>query len=216
MRYIPKRRFPARYRRAAGKKSRLRRIVPILAFVVALWEAVSELGLSSVSQELTEEAARGYLRSSINRAVDEELGNGESSFVSVAREAGGQVSAVSADTGALNRLRAGVLSRLAKDLNGKAAAYVPIGSLTDVGVLNGRGPKVPVKLKLEGSADISFQTEFVSAGVNQSCHRITMTVRAQAYSQSKRFAAQVEEETVTVLAETVVVGQVPQVALTGG
>ena len=42
-----------------------------------------------------------------------------------------------------------------------------------------------------------------------------MAVTARAYSQSQRFEALVEEHTETVLAETVVVGEVPNVALTG-
>lgn len=217
MRYIVKRRFPVRYRRSAGKKRGFRRwLIPVLAGGLFLWLALSEIGLSSVSQELTEEAARSYLISSMDRAVKEELGDGESSFVQIARTGDGRVSDLSADAGKLNGLKSGVLSRLKKDLNGSVSAYVPIGSLTGVGVLNGRGPMVPVKLKLEGSANVSFQSEFDSAGVNQSVHRITMTVSARAYSQSKRFEARVEEETTAVLAETVLVGQVPQVALTAG
>ncbi len=217
MRYIPRRWLPARYRRSAGKKRRLRRwLIPALACGMACWLAISELGLSSLSKELTEEAARGYLLASVNQAVDEELKEGENSFVSVSRAGDGQISAVSANAGELNRLKAGVIFRLSQSLNGKAAAYVPIGSLTDVAVLNGRGPKVPVKLKLESSANVAFHTEFQSAGVNQTCHRITMTVKVRACSQSRRFAVQVEETTATVLAETVVVGQVPGVALTAG
>ncbi len=214
MKYIWRRLFPARYRRTAGRKGKKRRIVLAAAAVLTLWGTVSEAGLSSVSQELTEEAARNYVLSAINRAVDEELQNGEGSFVSVTRSEGGSVSSVSANAARLNSLRAGALARLAKSLNGKVTAAVPVGSLTNVGVLNGRGPKVPLKLNLEGSADISFQTEFVSAGINQSCHRIVMTVKVKAYSQSERFETQVEEETATVLAETVVVGDVPDVALT--
>lgn len=180
-----------------------------------LWETVSEAGLSAVSQELTEEAARNYLLSTINQAVNEELQEDAGSFVSVSQSGNGEVSSVSANAARLNNLKTGVLSRLSKALNGKVTAYVPVGSLTNVGILNGRGPKVPIKLNLESSADVSFQTEFDSAGVNQSCHRITMTVKARAYSQSQRFETRVEEQTVTVLAETVVVGAVPDVALAG-
>ena len=72
---------------------------------------------------------------------------------------------------------------------------------------------MPLTLGMEGSADLSFQTEFVSAGINQSCHRVTMVVKAQGFSQSSRFETQVEVETSTVLAETVLVGAVPEGAV---
>lgn len=216
MRYIRKRRFPARYRTAkSGKKKPGKRLAFLATALLLLWEAVCEAGLSSVSKELTEEAARGYLLSCINSAVEEELADGGNSFVSVSRLESGEISLVSANTASLNSLKAGVLSRLSKSLNGKVTASVPVGSLTGVGVLNGRGPKAPVRLNLESSADVAFQTDFYSAGINQSCHRITMTVTVRAYSQSKRFETKIEESTSTVLAETVVMGDVPEIAVTG-
>lgn len=182
---------------------------------VLLWIALSEAGLSAVSPDFIEEATRNYLLASINQAVNEELLERDVSFVAVSPSGNGGVSSVTANAGELNSLKTGVLSRLSKSLNGKVSAYIPVGSLTNVGILNGRGPKVPIKLKLEGSADISFQTEFGSAGINQSLHRITMTVSARAYSQSRRFETEVEERTATVLSETVVVGTVPEVTVVG-
>lgn len=210
MRYIPKRHFMTRYRKPPGKGRRFRRVILCGAVLFAVWAGLAEAGLSSVSQELTLEAARGYVLASVNRAIEEELAEQETDLVTVERTGDGQVSSVSANAETLNALRSGILTRLEKLLNGKATAYVPIGSFTGVGVLNGRGPQVPIKLKLEGAADISFQTEFDSAGINQSCHRITMIVKTRAYSQSQRFSAQVEEESATVLAETVVVGKTPE------
>lgn len=212
MRYIA-RRFLPRYRRRVGPKKRRRRLLAAFLALSCVCALCSEWGLLSVSEELTQEAARGYVLSEISQAVNQELKDGESSFIQVEKSQPGQVSVVSADAARLNALKSGLLKRLRKKLNGKAAAFVPIGSLMNVGLLNGRGFQVPVKLKLEGSADVSFHTEFVSAGINQSCHRVTMTVRARVYSQSKRFETLVEEESSTVLSEIVVVGKVPEIAL---
>jgi len=215
VRYIWNRYFPARYRSPAGRRKLVKKLLIAVLLLLFSGETVAEIGLFSVSQELTETAARSYLLSQMSQAVNEELQAEKNVLVAIDRAGSGEISAVSANTTALNALKAGVLSRLEKSLNGTVTAWIPVGSLTEIGVFNGRGPKVPVKLKLETSADISFQTEFRSAGVNQSCHRITMAVTARAYSQSQRFEALVEEHTETVLAETVVVGEVPNVALTG-
>ena len=138
--------------------------------------------------------------------MDAELENGEGSYITVERDKEGQVTGVVADTAGLNRLKAGILERLGRELNGRARVGVPVGSLTPIALLNGRGFPVPVAMQFEGSADLYFETEFLSAGVNQSLYRLTMRVEAQAYSQSRRFSAQVAEASETVLAETVVVG----------
>ena len=212
MLYI-RRKFPRRYKKS---RSRFRSAVTVLAVLALALTGVSELALSAVTPELTQEAARGYMLDCVAQAVEAELETDPAPFVTIERGADGQVSLVSTDPERLNRLRAGVLERLSKTLRGQATVFIPIGSLTGVGLLNGRGFPVPVKLQLEGSAVAEFSTDFVSAGVNQTCHRLTMTVRARAYSQSRRFETSAETETVTVLAETLVVGEVPEfVAETG-
>ncbi len=194
----------------------MKKLALTAAVALLLWGTAAEAGLSSVSVELTEEVARCYLLSAMSSATDsairEELEQQDGGFVLVSRSAGGEVSAISADAAALNRLKTGVLSRLNKALQGKTTLWVPLGSLTDIGVFNGRGPSVPVRIKLDGSANVSFQSELDSAGVNQSRHRVVMTVEAEVFSQSKRFPVRVKEQTSAVLAETVVVGEVPDVA----
>lgn len=206
-RYIPKRRLWPR----PVKWSRTRGLLVILAALILGMTVLSELALSAVTPELTQEAARGYMLDCVAQAVEAELEADPAPFVTVEREAAGEVSLLSADPERLNRLRAGVLDRLSHSLKGQVTVYVPVGSLTGVGLLNGRGFPVPVRLRLEGSAEAEFSTDLLSAGVNQTCHRLTLTVRARAYSQSRRFETSAETESVTVLAETMVVGEVPEI-----
>lgn len=212
MLYIRKlQRFIRRHRQGPAR----RWILGLTALALVGLVGFSESGLAGVSPELTEEAARGYVLEQVARAVEQELAEQTKPFVTVERDGVGQVALVSARPEQLNRLRAGVMERLGEALRGRATVYVPAGSLTGVGLLNGRGFSVPIALRLEGSAEVEFSTDFLSAGVNQTCHRLVMTVRARAFSQSRRFETSVEAQTGTVLAETLVVGQVPEVSVTG-
>lgn len=198
--------------RRTRKKGWGRVLLLLAGALLAGGTAFSEWGLGSVSEELTREAARGYVLSCVNQAVEQALEEPRS-FVTVERDGEGRPLAVHTDAAALNQLRLQVLEALEKTLNGSARVEVPAGSLTGVALLNGRGFPVPLALRLEASADLSFHTQFQSAGINQSCHRVTMEVAVQAFSQSQRFQTQVEVETTTVLAETVLVGAVPEAVL---
>ncbi len=209
MRWKRRRRPPARHKRAFGA-------VGLALLLCALWTLCWERGLAALSPELIEEAARGYVLECLTQAVEEEMAGEESPYIQVERDGKGQITAASANPHALNQLKARVLERLSQSLNGRKEIKVPLGSLTGIRILNGRGFCVPVRMAFEGSANLRFDTEFTTAGVNQSLHRITMTVTAYAYSQSRRFEAKVEESTSTVLAETLVVGPVPSLALAGG
>lgn len=198
-----------RRRHVTKRRKHWKTLLVIAVLLVAGWVAFSEWGLGSISEELTQEAARGYVLARVNEAVEESMGE-EGAFVSVENDETGSPVAVRTDTAALNQLRAQILSRLEETLNGSVTVEVPAGSLTGVALLNGHGFPVPLTMRMESSADLSFETEFVSAGINQSCHRITMTITVQTYSQSKRFETQAQVETSTVLAETVLVGNVPE------
>ena len=212
MRYIGGKILLAR-RIPKKRPSVFRRLLVLGLVLILVWSVFCEAGTRFISRELLEEAMEHYLRCAVNQAVRAELSEREESFAAVSQAADGRITGVTADAGALNDLKSGVLERLEKTVNGRAKASVPIGSLTELGILNGRGPGIPIRLNIHGSADLAFDTEFISAGVNQSCHRVIMTVRVKAYSPSRRFEAAAEIETTTVLAETVVVGTVPGAAL---
>lgn len=201
-----------RYHRGFGRnhgQNKIKRLALAVTAALLCWALVSEAGLSSVSDELITEAVKAEIQSCINTALNEELSKADSEFVTVSRDDSGKVSSVIANTAQLNSLKHGVLSQLEKQLNGNVTARVPLGSLTGVRVLNGRGPCVSIKLKLETSVSVSFNAELISAGVNQSCHKITASVAAESFSQSKRFSVAVSATATAVLAEAVIVGEVP-------
>ena len=201
--------FSRRLRGNRSKNPFIKLLLLFLAAVIcgAIW---SEVALSEVSGELIQEGARGYVLECISQAIDAELAEETGPFIEAQRNPDGQIEIMNADWERLNRVRNGVLNRLASSLRGKATVYVPIGSLTGIGLFNGRGFSVPIVLQMEGSAVAEFSTDLISAGVNQTCHRLVLTVRVNACSQSKRFATEVETESATVLAETVIVGEVPK------
>ena len=201
MRYIGRRRGLTR------RPSAYKRLLALSLTLMVVWGILCETGSRFISQELAEEAIQHYLRSAVNRAVSAELEDRESAFAQVSP------TGIRTDAAALNSLKSGVMERLEKSLNGRAKASVPIGSLTRLRIFAGRGPGVPIRLDIHGSANVVFDTEFTSAGINQSCHRMTMTVRVQAYTGARQFETAAQFETTTVLAETVMVGEVPGAAV---
>lgn len=200
------RRRPSRQRRFS------RGVLAVLAVCTAVL-GFCEKGLGSLSPELTEEVARGYVRECLTQAVEQALTENGGPYIQAERGEDGRITAAFADAEALNALKVSIQERLGKTLNGRSSGRVPLGSLMGIALFNGRGPEIPVRMAFEGCADVGFATEFTTAGVNQSLHRVTLTVEARVYSQSRRFTAYVEEATSTVLAETVLVGPVPEVAL---
>ena len=94
---------------------------------------------------------------------------------------------------------------------------IPIGSLILPELLGGRGFAIPVQVLSIRNSDAAFASDFSQAGINQTLHQLTMQVSVDVAilvlgrSESFTVTSQV------VVAETIIVGQVPDTFFqTGG
>ena len=94
---------------------------------------------------------------------------------------------------------------------------IPMGSLILPEFLSGRGPDIPVNIISIRNSDAAFESYFTEAGINQTLQQLTMDVSVDV---SILVLGRTESLTVTsqvVVAETIIVGQVPDTFLqTGG
>ncbi len=92
---------------------------------------------------------------------------------------------------------------------GDQGISVPIGTLSGIPLFSGSGPSIVLEFTPAGAVQSSFSSEFRSAGINQTLHRITLCLTA-----SVRIILPGEAHTVTVsaeapIAENIIVGDVP-------
>ena len=115
------------------------------------------------------------------------------------------------DLSAVNSIKASFAKRVTSALkNGVIRLSVPIGDIIGHPSTLGRGPRIPVKISGFTSAVTDIESEFISAGVNQTLHRISMTVSVECTLILPRFQTKKLSETITVpLSEIVIVGDVP-------
>ena len=106
--------------------------------------------------------------------VLQKTGADYSSLVEIVRDASGNIVSIQTDAMRINQIKSGINTAVASalaNLDGKELG-VPLGSLTGLALLNGRGPRLNVIISLTGSAQTHFINEFSSAGVNQTRHQI--------------------------------------------
>ena len=88
-----------------------------------------------------------------------------------------------------------------------------MGSLLDSDLLWAKGPAVQVRALWVGTVETSFDSQFVSAGINQTCHRIWLNVHVPIKVLLPGGPLETTVETRILAAETVIVGQVPDTVL---
>ena len=94
---------------------------------------------------------------------------------------------------------------------------IPLGSLFLPEFLAGKGPKLPVKILVIRNSEADFYSEFSEAGINQTLHQLNMEVFLDVTVLVLGSTTEFTISSHMVVAETVIVGDVPETYLqTGG
>lgn len=145
------------------------------------------------------------------RAVDE-MPMDYDSVITLEKDDQGRITALKSDMTAVSAYRAKLLDCLVDEMDElkKRDLSIPIGSLTGVDLLSGRGPGVPVKVLSVGAAKSAFENVFASAGINQTRHQIMLNITVTASILMPGKTTQTDITTQMCVAETVIVGDVPE------
>ena len=158
--------------------------------------------------------ARAVANASIMRAVEEELRENAADYqnlVTIERGPEGEVSAVMRNIVKINQLKARISQRVQESLSlDLISVSIPLGNLIGGDLFSGRGPAIPFRLLPYGSVSVDVGNEFVSAGINQSLHRIVLTVKAGLSIVLPVTSVTATVESGVVVAETIIVGDVPE------
>jgi hypothetical protein len=92
-----------------------------------------------------------------------------------------------------------------------------LGNLFLPELLSGRGPIIPVQIISIRNSDAYFSSKFTQAGINQTLHQLTMSVCVDVAVLILGEAANFTVTSEVVVAETIIVGDVPDTFFqTGG
>lgn len=133
------------------------------------------------------------------------------SLVNIKRSADGNIVSIETDAMQINLLKSKINSAVAKNLSGMSAKElgIPLGSLTGLALLNGRGPKISTVISITGSAQTSFFDTFDDAGINQTRHQLFLKTTATMLIVFPGETVTAAYTYTTLVAETIIVGKVP-------
>ena len=155
----------------------------------------------------------------VNQAVGDTLIQRERAgeIIHVSRGANGNITAIETDTIALSMLQTALSSSIATALRdaGKVTYGIPLGTLTGSAYLTGRGPKVMFSFSFANGVTSDVLSTFEAAGINQTLHRLTLRVTVQVMAIAPGVRETLPLSVDFVLAETIIVGEIPNV-ITGG
>lgn len=173
-------------------------------------------------RDLAETQVKNTTSDLINDAIDKQIEDGNVQYdriVYFEKDLNGRITALKTNMSEVNRLKTDILNLINDEILALDTSDlgVPIGSLILPEFLSGRGPSIPVQILSIRNSDASFASSFSEAGINQTLHQLAMqvsvdvTVLVLGRTNSFTISSQV------VVAETIIVGQVPETFFqTGG
>lgn len=157
----------------------------------------------------------------INDAIDKQIETGNIQYdriVYFEKDLNGRITALKTNMSEVNRLKTDTLNIINDEILALDThdLGIPVGSLIFPEFLSGKGPHIPVHIITIRNSDANFSSNFTEAGINQTLQQLTMNVSVDA---SILVLGQIAEFTISsqvVVAETVIVGQVPETLLQSG
>ena len=206
-------------------RRRIFRFVRLLLFLLALSIILFILFRSryrDIIRQLAETQVKNTTSDLTNDAIAKQIADGIIQYdriVFFEKDLDGRITALKTNMSEVNRLKTDILNIINDEILALDTSDIgiPLGSIFLPELLSGKGPVIPVHILSIRNSDATFSSNFVQAGINQTLHQLIMLVSVDVailvLGQTGSFTITSE----VVIAETVIVGDVPNTFLqTGG
>ena len=198
------------------------RLFMVFLAAVALLFLMFRSRYRDIIQELAETQVKNTTSDLTNDAIAKQIAEGVIQYdriVYFEKDLDGRITALKTNMSEINRLKTDILNIINDEILALDTSNIgiPLGSLFLPEFLSGRGPAIPVHILSIRNSDATFASNFSQAGINQTLHQLTMVVSVDVailvLGQTSNFTVNSE----VVVAQTVIVGDVPNMFLnTGG
>ncbi len=180
-----------------------------------------DAGVRPLAEEIACTKAKNAVTAVLNDAVDRTLAAQPVAYrdiIQLQTDQAGQITALTTDTAKMNTLRTAILEYVVEQVSSldSTSLSIPLGDLTGFTSASDRGPRLPVRVLSVASAEASFRNQFQAAGVNQTLHQVMLEVAVDVKLLIPGGTVETRASAQVCVAETVIVGQVPDAYLQMG
>jgi len=153
----------------------------------------------------------------VNRAIINEYSKqfNYDEIIRVDKDSEGNIVMLKADTLKMNKIACDVALESQKELMklGEIGIKIPIGYITRNNLLSYYGPRITIKMQPIGLVETKYSSEFESAGINQTRHKIYVKVKTTVRVIIPLKSNDIEVANEIPIAETIIVGKTPNTAI---
>ena len=175
-----------------------------------------------VIEDLAQTSVMNTTSDLTNDAIAKQIAAGNIAYdriVYFEKDLDGRITALKTNMSEVNRLKTDILNIINDEILALDTSDIgiPLGSLFLPELFSGKGPAIPVHILSIRNSDANFVSSFSQAGINQTLHRLNMEVSIDVALLVLGDTSSFTVTSEVVVAETVIVGDVPETFLqTGG
>ena len=199
--------------RRRGGRWKLAAAALLAVLLAAVLTAMAQL--RPIMDSMATARVSNVIHKAVAEAVSETIATGRYDYTDLIRlekDDGGKITALTSNMIQFNQLQIDVSENVMKKVGSVSSSElsIPVGSLTGVALLAGRGPDVHIKVLSVGSPTAEFENRFTDAGINQTKHQILLNVDVNVQMLMPGYTSTITVSSTLSVAETVIVGSVPE------
>ena len=200
---------------------RVFRILAIILLLTFLLLCIFRYKFSDAIISLAQTQVVNATSDLINDAIDKQIESGNIRYdrmVYFEKDLDGRITALKTNMSEVNRLKTDILNLINDEIMDMDSSDlgIPLGSLVLPELFSGKGPGIPIQVLSIRNSDASFASHFTEAGINQTLQQLTMDVIVDISVLVLGKTELLSVRSQVVVAETIIVGQVPNTYLQTG
>lgn len=191
----------------------VRMISVMTAVLLLIGSAIFTVQLRKAESVFLENGAQRWGVALLAECADAGMAAAGDNLISMERDAAGDIQLISVDPTALHTLRTEALRQAETLLNEDTVntVQIPLGTIFASEFFSGLGPRIRFSFVPAGNVTLLCRSSLESAGINQTAYRVTLSMTMEVSAVTSFSTHQVTVPYEVVVAETMIVGDVPAV-----
>ena len=200
-----------------GVKHKIVVFFAVILFIFAFFVLYFTLLVTPLIVDTSKAQIKVFATKSMNYAITEAINQNISydDLVNIITDGYGKINMIQANTVKINNLSTMIeritLSHLLEV--GKKPIQIPLGAFTGITLISGYGPPVEIEIFPYGEVGCRFLSQFISAGINQTQHKIYVQVDTSINVVLPFKSIKVKMSNEVLVCESVIIGEIPETYL---
>ena len=206
-----------KFHRKISKKKKLFIVLTVFLLILIFLFVFFNNYVNPIIITISEAKVKSMTTKAVNSAVQTVINNTDvyDELIDIMVDEQGNISLFQVKSIKINKLSKEISKTAQQNLEVVSAEGIgiPLGTLSGISVLVGLGPEINFYVSPIGSIQSSFSSEFESAGINQTNHRIYLTLDTSVSIVLPTSTKTVSTRSHILICESIIIGKVPETYL---